>query len=173
MYKWNDHERSSNKKVDHEKDFMETNKKCLSHLLHTAQDFSKFRKSSTSFKKVKEGSNMIKINLPEENHAYGKQLELEDPIKLVMANDYGEADKLARHTFYMSQELSKSDMKRKLSCHITKNHQLVKEAASKRLAKFDWQKKQSPLWKINKFDKVTPRTNTHNPQSRSRASSQA
>jgi hypothetical protein len=89
LYKWKGHTYSSNNKIGKDKDFMETNKKCLSHLLHTAQDFSKFRKSSTSFKKVKEGSNMIKIDLPEENHAYGKALDLEDPIKLVIANDYG------------------------------------------------------------------------------------
>jgi hypothetical protein len=70
--------------------------------------------------------------------------------------------------------MSKSDIKRKLSCHITKNHQLVKEAAAKRLAKFDWQKKASPLWKINKFEKVTPRTNTNiQTRGRSLASSQA
>ena len=43
------------------------------------------------------------IRLPEENFTYGKPGELEDPIKLVMANDYGETDKMFRQTLYQSQ----------------------------------------------------------------------
>ncbi len=55
------------------------------------------------FKKVKEGNKYLPINLPEENFTYGKPLDLEDPIKLVIANNYGEEDKMARDTLYMNQ----------------------------------------------------------------------
>ena len=43
---------------------------------------------------------------------------LEDPIKLVIANSYGEDDKFARHTFYANQTQVNSMPTRKLSCHI-------------------------------------------------------
>jgi len=43
---------------------------------------------------------------------------LEDPVKLVIANNYGEDDKLMRNTFYQQQSDRFSAPKRKLSCHI-------------------------------------------------------
>lgn len=43
---------------------------------------------------------------------------LEDPIKLVMANTYGEDDKYYRHTFYANQTQKNSTTNRKLSCYI-------------------------------------------------------
>lgn len=46
------------------------------------------------------------------------QLSLEDPIKLVIANNYGEMDKISRHTFYANQSQLSSAPTRKLSCHI-------------------------------------------------------
>ena len=61
-----------------------------------------------------------------------------DPMQLVIANDYGETDRLDRHHFYMSQAIVKDQISRKLSCHITKNHQLVKDAVAKKMVKFDW-----------------------------------
>ena len=132
-------------------------------MLHTASEFSNYRKSSVEFKKVKEGNKYIPINLPEEGFAYGKPLDLEDPIKLVLANNYGEEDKLARHTFYMEQSQQRDrNSDRKLSFHITKNHNLLKSAATKRLEKFDWAKETPALWKINKFKNIQPRTNTNN-----------
>lgn len=54
---------------------------------------------------------MIPIILPEENFAYGKPLDLEDPIKLVLANNYGSEDRIARHSFYMTQNEKKSHTK--------------------------------------------------------------
>lgn len=74
------------------------------------------------------------INLPEEGFAYGKPLDNEDPIRLVLANTYGEEDKIARDTFYKSQsQYRERNSERKLSFHITKNHNLLKNAATKRL----------------------------------------
>ena len=101
--------------------------------------------------------------MPEEQFAYGKPLDLEDPIKLVIANNYGEEDKLARSTFYMNQSQHREKHSdRKLSFHVTKNHNLLKEAATKRLGKFDWLKETPALWKINKFKNIQPRTDTNN-----------
>jgi hypothetical protein len=56
----------------------------------------------------------------------------------VIANSYGDDDKMARHTFYANQSQVSSAPNRKLSCHITRNHNLVKQATAKRMAKFDW-----------------------------------
>ena len=127
MYKWNEHEYSNNPNVRKKKDFLETNRKCIKSLLHTATDFSKYRKSSVEFKKVKEGNKYVPINLPEEGFAYGKPLDEEDPIKLVIANSYGEEDKLARDSFYRTQsQFREGRSERKLSFHVTKNHNLVK-----------------------------------------------
>jgi hypothetical protein len=39
-------------------------------------------------------------------------------VKLVIANNYGEDDKLMRNTFYQQQSDRFSAPKRKLSCHI-------------------------------------------------------
>lgn len=103
MYSWSYHQNSQNQNIGKEKDLIKTNKKCLRNLLHTASDFSKFRKSDTLYKSVKEGNKNIAIHLPEDNFTYGKPGELEDPIKLVMANDYGETDKFLRHTLYQAK----------------------------------------------------------------------
>lgn len=141
MYKWKQHQPTANPNIRKEKDFVETNRKCIKSLLHTATDFSKYRKSSVEFKQVKEGNKYIPINLPEEGFAYGKPLDLEDPIKLVIANNYGEEEKMARDTFYMHQSQHRErNSERKLSFHITKNHNLLKSAATKRLQKFEWLK---------------------------------
>lgn len=103
MYSWKENQTSTNPNVGKEKDIIATNKKCLKNFLHTSSDFSKFRKTDTVYKPVKEGSNKISIKLPEENFTYGKPGDLEDPIKLVLANDYGETDKFIRHTFYQAK----------------------------------------------------------------------
>ena len=52
MYNWKNHETSENNNNKH-KDFIETNRKCIKSLLHTASDFSAYRKSSVEFKKFK------------------------------------------------------------------------------------------------------------------------
>ncbi len=53
MYNWKSHEPTQNPNVRKQKDLIETNRKCIKSLLHTASDFSKYRKSSVEFKKVK------------------------------------------------------------------------------------------------------------------------
>ena len=70
------------------------------------------------YKPFKEGSKNIKIMLPEENFTYGKPGDLEDPIKLVIANDYGETDKFLRHTNYQIQTSRSQPKNKKLSCHM-------------------------------------------------------
>lgn len=100
MYNWSYHKNSDNKNQGKVKDLVETNKAALKSLIHTSSGNSGFRKTQTLYKNVKEGSNNIKIKLPEENFTYGKPGDLEDPIKLVIANDYGETDKMLRHTMY-------------------------------------------------------------------------
>ena len=120
MYSWAYHQNTPNLNDKKEKDFVATNKKCLKSLLHTSSDFSKFRKSDTQYKTAKEGGKEIKIKLPEDNFTYGKPGDLEDPIKLVLANDYGETDKILRHTLYQFQTDDSDAKKRKLSCHIVR-----------------------------------------------------
>jgi hypothetical protein len=41
----------------------------------------------------------------------------------------------------------------------------MKDAASKRLEKFNWNKNEPALWKMNKYKKVQPRTDTNNANS--------
>lgn len=53
MYKWKEHQVNENKNINKFKDFIDTNRKCVKSMLHTASDFSNFRKTSVSFKKVK------------------------------------------------------------------------------------------------------------------------
>ena len=76
MYQWQFSENSQNPNVGKKKDLIETNKKCLKSLLHTSSDFQKFRKSHTMYQPIKEGTNKIKIKLPEENFTYGKPGDL-------------------------------------------------------------------------------------------------
>ena len=83
-----------------------------------------------------------------------------------MANSYGEDDKVMRHTFYANQTQVSSAPSRKLSCHVTKNHFLVKDAATKRLAKFDWGKKDDG-WKLSKFKEVNFKVDTRRPRAES------
>ena len=75
MYKWKYHNPSDNQNNNKEKDLIETNKQCLKGMLHNSSQFSDFRKSKTQYKSAREGSKVVKIKLPEENHAYGKPLE--------------------------------------------------------------------------------------------------
>jgi hypothetical protein len=75
MYRWKNHEISPNANHLKQKDFKETNKIALKSLLHTSSQFSEHRKTNTLFKPAVEGSTVIPIKLPEQNHAYGKPLE--------------------------------------------------------------------------------------------------
>lgn len=147
------------------KDIINTNKQALRNKATNSSTNYNFRKTQTVYKTCREGSKNVKIYLPEDNFTYGKPGELEDPIKLVMANDYGETDKILRHTMYQMMQSSTPGQpdKRKLSCHIvntwliqTKSHQLVKEAQNKRMAMFDWTRRTSSkdYWKLNKFQNV-------------------
>jgi hypothetical protein len=54
---------------------IETNKDALKNMLHTSSQFSDYRKANTLYKSAREGTNVVKIRLPEDNHAYGKPLE--------------------------------------------------------------------------------------------------
>lgn len=72
----------------------------------------------TQFKTMREGSNLINIKLPEEAFTYGKPGDLEDPIKYVLANSYGEDDRQFRHTMYQSR--SQCPAQKKISCHVVK-----------------------------------------------------
>lgn len=65
IYNWQDHQKSINQHEQAHKDLIATNKKALSQLHHTSSQFSSFRKTNTLFKPVKEGTNVIKIHLPE------------------------------------------------------------------------------------------------------------
>ena len=64
MYKWKSHEQTANKNHLKQKDLIETNKQCLKNLLHTASQFSGYRKTNTRYKPAKEGSNVLPIRLP-------------------------------------------------------------------------------------------------------------
>lgn len=75
MYRWKNHEISQNRNNLKEKDLIETNKQSLKQMLSTSAQFSAHRKQGTQYKRVREGTNAIKISLPEDNHAYGKPLE--------------------------------------------------------------------------------------------------
>lgn len=44
---------------------IKTNKEALKSMLHTSSQFSGFRKSNTQYKTAREGSNLVKIKLPE------------------------------------------------------------------------------------------------------------
>lgn len=120
MYTWKQHQMTDNKNNGKVKDLVETNKAALRQLIHTASGNSVFRKTQTQYKTYKEGTNHIKIKLPQENFTYGKPGDLEDPIKLVIANEYGETDKLLRHTMYQVLGHPDDNRKRKLSCFIVK-----------------------------------------------------
>lgn len=103
MYGWKYHQNSNNPNVDKTKDMLRTNMAALKKYACTSDTNYNFRKSDTQYKRIKEGTKNVKIYLPEENFAYGKPLDLEDPIKFVLANDYGESDKFVRHTLYQAQ----------------------------------------------------------------------
>ena len=53
MYCWNTFTGTDNKNVGKNKDFMQTNKNVLKHLIHTSHGNYEFRKTDTSFKPVK------------------------------------------------------------------------------------------------------------------------
>ena len=75
MYRWKYCETSTNANHLKLKDFKETNKAALKSLLHTSSQFSDYRKTNTKYRPAIEGSNVVPIRLPEQNHAYGKPLE--------------------------------------------------------------------------------------------------
>lgn len=65
MYNWKYHENSDNKNVGKVKDLITTNKAALKQKATTSSTNYDFRKTQTFYKAVKEGSNHIKIKLPE------------------------------------------------------------------------------------------------------------
>jgi hypothetical protein len=71
-YRWKYHDPSHNQNHLKVKDLIETNQQSLKGMLHTSSQFSDFRKTNTQYKTAREDSNVIKINLPDERHTYGK-----------------------------------------------------------------------------------------------------
>lgn len=69
---------------------------------------------------------------------------------MVLGNGYGEDDALKRRTFYNTQSTMRDRGSRKLSCFITKNHLLVKEATQEKLKKLQWRPYQEEF-KLSKF----------------------
>lgn len=67
-----------------------------------------------------------------------------------MGNGYGEDDAMRRRTFYGMQSTTRDMRPRKLSCYITKNHLLVKEATQEKLRRLQWQPYQEEF-KLSKF----------------------
>ena len=118
QHAWKYHENSENQNKGKVKDIIATNKNALKNHATTSSTNYNFRKTQTVYKDFKEGSKNVKIYLPEDNFTYGKPGDLEDPIKLVMANDYGETDKFLRHTMYQALTSKNQTDRRKLSCHI-------------------------------------------------------
>jgi hypothetical protein len=118
MYNWCNHTSSPNQNKDKVKDFRATNKSAIRQKYLTSNENYEFRMTNTLYKKFKEGTNRIKIKLPEEDFAYGRPTEVEDPMKLVIANDYGEREKLHRQTMY-EKETNKSKAG-KLNGHIVR-----------------------------------------------------
>lgn len=92
MYKWKYHKSSDNKNINKTKDLITTNKEALRSLITTPPGNYDFRKTNTFYKPIRQGTTHIKIKLPDENFTYGKPGELEDPVKLLLANNYGQTD---------------------------------------------------------------------------------
>lgn len=54
------------------RDFTKLNKMCLSNMLHKPNQYSEFRKSTDAREVIRKGTNNYSIDLPDQNHRYGK-----------------------------------------------------------------------------------------------------
>ena len=82
---------------------------------------------------------------------------------MLLGNGYGEDDAIKRRTFYGMQSNALQNRPRKLSCYITKNHLLLKEATKEKLRKLQWRpfKEEFKLSKFkNAMSKVDDRRDT-------------
>ena len=164
MANWRFHDQSRTTMPD--RDFKKLNKMSVKEKAVNAREMYKFRQSHDA--RMKEGSNIghIRKRLPPQEFVYGQPLRPSTPIRDVMGNFFGEMAE--SEMVYKYQQTGNNFYKSKMPTeakHTTKSkiaYDFVKSKGSEgeNLAKLMCGDKN--LFKIKRFDKVKPRTDTNN-----------
>ncbi|CAK60859.1 unnamed protein product (macronuclear) [Paramecium tetraurelia] len=170
---WKFHQESQDRVPN--RDFPELNKQSIhngsvkAHVtVHSIQDMYKFRQTHDARLKLKKGTNIQAIELPEEEFRYGRKNRPSTPMKLVMGNSYGieaESQILDKYQGRASSQVSfKTYIKdSKLSSSLVKGNkasQLFYDTNHKKLAAIQGVEKKEPF-KMEKFKTVNPKINTN------------
>ncbi|CAK57406.1 unnamed protein product (macronuclear) [Paramecium tetraurelia] len=169
---WKFHQESQDKVPN--RDFAELNKQSIhngsvkAHVtVHSIQDMYKFRQTHDARLKLKKGTNIQAIELPEEEFRYGRKNRPSTPMKLVMGNSYGieaESTILEKYQVRASSQVTIIQIKdSKLSSSIVKSNkasQLFYDTNHKKLAAIRGVEKKEPF-KMEKFKTVNSKINTN------------
>ncbi|CAD8174727.1 unnamed protein product [Paramecium pentaurelia] len=155
---WKFHQESQDRVPN--RDFAELNKQSIHNGSVKAHDMYKFRQTNDARLKLKKGTNIQAIELPEEEFRYGRKNRPSTPMKLVMGNSYGieaESQILEKYQGRASSQDSK------LSSSLVKGNkasQLFYDTNHKKLAAIQGVEKKEPF-KMEKFKTVNPKINTN------------
>ncbi|CAD8083672.1 unnamed protein product [Paramecium primaurelia] len=142
------------------RDFTELNKQSIHNGFVKAHDMYKFRQTNDARLKIKKGTNIQAIELPEEEFRYGRKNRPSTPMKLVMGNSYGiQAESIILDKYQCRANSQDS----KLSSSIVKGNkasQLYYDTNHKKLAFIQGIEKKEPF-KMEKFKTVNSKINTN------------
>ncbi|EAR89726.2 hypothetical protein TTHERM_00974270 (macronuclear) [Tetrahymena thermophila SB210] len=154
---WKYHAETRPKEPD--RDFAKLNKMSLTQGLHKSNQFSDYRKRVDARMKVVKGRNALPLYIPEEEFRYGLPNRPSTPIKLVLGNCYGLEfqQRIEQDYMYRSQQDS---FKPRLLPKGNKASDLSYTYTKQKLSQIQ-QNNNKELFKLTKFKKVQPRTNTY------------
>ncbi|CAK57927.1 unnamed protein product (macronuclear) [Paramecium tetraurelia] len=155
---WKFHQESQ----DHlpNRDFAELNKQSIHNGSFKAHDMYKFRQTHDARLKVKKGTNIQAIELPEEEFRYGRKNRPSTPMKLVMGNSYCIE---AESTILDKYQQRAGSQDSKMTSSMVKGNkasQLFHDTNHKKLAAIQGVEKKEPF-KMEKFKSVTSKINTN------------
>ncbi|CAD8194847.1 unnamed protein product [Paramecium octaurelia] len=155
---WKFHQESQDQLPN--RDFAELNKQSIHNGSVKAHDMYKFRQTHDARLKVKKGTNIQAIELPEEEFRYGRKNRPSTPMKLVMGNSYGIE---AESTILDKYQQRAGSQDSKMTSSMVKGNkasQLFHDTNHKKLAAIQGVEKKEPF-KIEKFKSVNSKINTN------------
>jgi len=142
------------------RDFTKLNKMSLTQGFHKANEFSTFRRSNDARVKISKGKTALPLYIPEESFRYGKPNRPSTPVKLVIGNAYGleYASRLNEEYKYIAES---GGFRPKLKVRKNKASDLSLTYTKSKIDDLS-NKGKKDYFKLTKFKKVDPKTNTHN-----------
>ena len=165
MSSWNVHKPQA-KRINANKDFKEMNRRSVQAACHTAKHQTSFRKTANVNVQERTGKIVREKIVTEEGFSFGVPTRPSTPIHGVMGNLYGRVSAEVKNHDYTRSCTRPRSMAMSTRLGSPKSTRASALAHSFIKSKNEGQKSATQQFKITKFLKTAPRTNTHRLSSR-------